>query len=243
MTRQDSPRQGGGRRMMAAALAVIAMIGGALLVYAVTMQAGAPPQPAAQSRSASPADEGDRAGVRSPSPPDAKATEFADGSVPGEPTAAPVAALPGSVPTAISIPAIGVDEEVFPIGLGPDGGLLAPSGDRADLAAWFEGSPTPGELGPSVIEGHVTWRGKPSVFFDLGALEAGDRIEVAREDGRPATFEVYDAVRYPKEEFPTLAVYGRTAGPELRVITCGGDLDSDGHHLDNTVIFARLVTT
>ena len=42
-------------------------------------------------------------------------------------------------------------------------------------------------------------------------------------------------------EFPTLAVYGRTDGPELRVITCGGDLDADGHHLDNTVVFARLV--
>lgn len=134
-----------------------------------------------------------------------------------------------------------MDEQVFPIGLGQDGKLLAPRGERADLTAWFEGSPTPGETGPSVIEGHVTWGGEPSVFFELGALEPGDRIEVDREDGTTAVFEVYDAARYPKDEFPTVEVYGRTDGPELRLITCGGDLGADGHHLDNTVISARLI--
>ena len=138
-------------------------------------------------------------------------------------------------------PPIGVDEQVFPIGLGEDGQLLAPRGERADLPAWFDGSPTPGESGPAVIEGHVTWGGDPSVFFELGALEPGDRIDVDRRDGTVATFEVYDSARYPKDEFPTVAVYGRTDGPELRLITCGGDLDEDGHHLDNTVISARLI--
>ena len=133
-------------------------------------------------------------------------------------------------------------------------GLLTPataSADHADghkcnagfltFPAWYDGSPTPGETGPSVIEGHVTWGGRPSVFFDLGALAPGDRVSVLRADGSIAEFEVYDAARYPKDSFPTLEVYGRTEGPELRLITCGGDLDADGHHLDNTVVFARLV--
>ncbi|WP_394214103.1 class F sortase [Brachybacterium vulturis] len=155
----------------------------------------------------------------------------------------PVEALAESAPTSLTISSIGVEERVFPIGLGPDGELLAPSGDRAHLPAWFEGSPTPGELGPSVIEGHVTWGGEPSVFFELGRLAPGDRIDIEREDGTTAGFEVYDSVRYPKDEFPTLTVYGRTEGPELRLITCSGDVDEDGHHLDNTVISARLIET
>lgn len=89
----------------------------------------------------------------------------------------------------------------------------------------------------------MTWRGDPSVFFDLGRLAPGDRIDIEREDGTTASFEVYDSARYPKNEFPTLAVYGRTEGPELRLITCSGDVDEDGHHLDNTVISARLIET
>ena len=73
-------------------------------------------------------------------------------------------------------------------------------------------------------------------------MQPGERIEVDRQDGTVATFEVYDTrARYPKDEFPTVAVYGRTDGPELRMITCSGDLDADEHHLDNTVIFARLI--
>lgn len=76
----------------------------------------------------------------------------------------------------------------------------------------------------------MTWGAEPSVFFEFGGLQSGDCIEVDWEDGSVATFEVYDAARYPKDEFPTVTVYGRTDGPELRLITCSGDLNADGHH-------------
>ena len=248
MTPQGSPRQGGGRRTTAAALGVLALVGAALVVFALTNQVGAPPQPELR---ASPgvSDGGGSAptsGTPLAEPSSAPSTDAADPDEAPDtatPSTPPVEALAESAPTSLTISSIGVDERVFPIGLGQDGELLAPSGDRAHLPAWFEGSPTPGELGPSVIEGHVTWRGDPSVFFDLGRLAPGDRIDVEREDGTTASFEVYDSARFPKNEFPTLAVYGRTEGPELRLITCSGDVDEDGHHLDNTVISARLIET
>lgn len=105
----------------------------------------------------------------------------------------------------------------------------------------IDGSPAPGEAGPSVIEGHVTSQGyPPSVFFELGALEVGDLAEVDREDGTTVTFEVYDAQAFPKDSFPKTTVYGNTQGPELRLITCGGVYDPQtGSHLDNMVLFAR----
>lgn len=131
---------------------------------------------------------------------------------------------------------------MFPIGLQSDGTLAVPQQGQTDKTAWFDKSPTPGQDGPSVIEGHVTWRSEPSVFFKLGAIKDGDRISVHRKDGSTATFEVYHRARYPKNAFPTLDVYGRTAGPELRLITCGGDLDAKKHHLDNEIVFARLVS-
>lgn len=245
--------------MLVVALSVLAVVGAALLVVALTSQVGAPPEPAlrtagttAEGGTAVPSKDADPAPSDAGAPGDAEPS-IAEGTEPSaaaeteapDASAQPATAapLPASEPTGLRIDAIGVDEQVFPIGLGDDGELLAPRGEQADLAAWFEGSPTPGETGPAVLEGHVTWGGDPSVFFELGALQPGDRIEVDRQDGTVATFEVYDAVRYPKDEFPTVAVYGRTDGPELRVITCSGDLDADEHHLDNTVIFARLVET
>lgn len=230
---------------MVAALAVLATLGVALLIYSLVTQVGAPPQPELGSGPAvsdggaepSPVPSAD-ASEPAEQPP---STDPADAADPADPAGATSAPMSRAEPTALRIPSIDVDEQVFPIGLGEDGELLAPRGDRANQPAWFDGSPTPGEDGPAVIEGHVTWGGDPSVFFELGGLQEGKRIEVDREDGTTAVFEVYDTARFSKDEFPTVAVYGRTDGPELRVITCGGDLDPEGHHLDNTVVFARLV--
>ena len=246
MTPQGDPRRNGGRRTTVAVLAVLALAGAALLAFALSSQVGAPPQPALRSGASA----SDGGGADSAESDAGGEPSTAPGPGAEEPSAPPTseapeapapAALPSSEPTSLRIDAIGVDEQVFPIGLGQDGELFAPRGEQADLAAWFDGSPTPGEVGPSVIEGHVTWGGDPSVFFELGALAPGDRVQVDREDGSMATFEVYDSARYPKDEFPTVAVYGRTDGPELRLITCAGDLDEDGRDPDNTVVFARLV--
>lgn len=65
-----------------------------------------------------------------------------------------------------------------------------------------------------------------------------------RQDGRTVTFEVYRVDQFAKSSFPTVDVYGPTARPELRVITCGGEFDAEvGHHTDNTVVYARMVSS
>lgn len=157
-------------------------------------------------------------------------------SVPVEP------AEPVALPVAVSIPAIDVQSELITVGLNPDGTLEVPQpGPDYDKAAWYDGSPRPGEVGPAVIEGHVdSAKDGPSVFYDLGALAAGDEVEVTREDGSVVTFVVDDVRVFPKDDFPTLEVYGNTPGPELRLITCGGPFDSTaGSYVDNTVVFAH----
>lgn len=257
MTSPGENRRGGGRRLTIAALGALAVIGALLVVFALTSQVGEPPQP--ELRTAAQASDGgggapvsdDGGTVPGPSAEGAATPRAADEpseprepaepAEPAEPEEPLAPALTRSEPTTLRIDSLSLEAEVFPLGLGPDGALLAPSGERAHDPAWFDGSPTPGEVGPSVIEGHVTWGGDPSIFFELGALRSGDRVEVDREDGTTATFEVYDTARFAKDAFPTVAVYGRTDGPELRLITCGGELDDQGHHLDNTVVFLRLI--
>lgn len=148
-------------------------------------------------------------------------------------------------PTTVSIDRIGVESALQPLGLNDDGSLEVPAvGPLYDRAAWFTGSPRPGEVGPAVLLGHVNGSGgAPSVFFRLAELQAGHQVTVHREDGSRAHFEVYLVEQHPKDSFPTAAVYGDTRGPELRLITCAGTWDpGTGHYRDNTVVFARLVS-
>jgi hypothetical protein len=154
----------------------------------------------------------------------------------------PPAALERSVPVALVIPALGLRSELRDVGLAPDGGIEVPAvGPDYDKAAWYRYSPTPGELGPAVLEGHLdTPEGKPSVFYGLALLTAGEDIQVVRADGKTLTFLITEVARYPKAAFPTAAVYGDLDHPGLRLLTCGGSLDADGHYRDNVVVFATL---
>ncbi len=155
-------------------------------------------------------------------------------------TAAPA---PAAAPVSVSIPSIGVQSPLLHLGLQADGTLDVPRDEQFDTAAWYDGSPRPGDVGPAVIEGHVSSRARgPSVFFELSGIQVGARVEVLREDGTTAAFEVYDVQQFPKDGFPTLQVYGNTPGPELRIITCGGTIaESSGHYTDNVVVFAHEV--
>lgn len=246
------------RPAVLALLGVLALVLGLAAVgVALTRQVQVPPSPSVSvTGEEETAAEGEPGGVPGPAVteqqgPEQDVAQESAGEVPSTSgsTSPEVAAdplvdpLPRSEPVAVSIPAIGVSSPLHPLGLAPDGTLQVPSGERYDEAAWYDGSPTPGEVGPSVIEGHVTGAGgRPSVFFELGALTPGDMVEVDREDGTTARFEVYRVQSHPKDAFPTVAVYGPTAEPELRVITCGGEFDDGaGRHLDNTVVWARLV--
>jgi LPXTG-site transpeptidase (sortase) family protein len=111
-------------------------------------------------------------------------------------------------------------------------------------AAWYNGSPTPGQIGTSVIEGHIdTYKG-PSVFFRLGALRPGDTADVTLTDGTVAVFRVTGVRQYPKSDFPSISVYEDTTYPSLRLITCGGRFDYTTHgYLSNTVVYAILVSS
>ncbi|MGI6877139.1 class F sortase [Amycolatopsis sp. 3B14] len=155
--------------------------------------------------------------------------------------AAPVdGPLPHSRPVKLEVPSIGVSTgPIIDLGLADDGELEVP-GD-AVTTGWFTGSPSPGETGPAVLAAHVDYNHVPGAFHRLKDTKPGDQAIVHRADGTTAVFTVYRVERYPKSQFPTDDVYGDTAGPELRMITCGGAFDrSTRNYADNVVAYARL---
>ncbi|MPQ99955.1 class F sortase [Modestobacter sp. I12A-02628] len=146
----------------------------------------------------------------------------------------------GPAPVAVSMPTIGVQGSLVPLGTDASGVLVPPT-DFAQ-AGWFSEGTVPGDVGPAVIAGHVDSRAGPAVFYRLEELAPGDRLTVTRTDGSVLTFQVTRVGQYPKAEFPTEEVYGPVGAPELRLITCGGVFDHTRRsYVDNVVVFARLV--
>lgn len=213
---------------------VLLVAGGGTVGWAATQQVGAPPAPTSAA-----AGSGEAKGDPLPST-TASSAHSPAGSPAPSPDVEPMAA---SRPTEVRLPDIGVHSRLQGLGLDAAGRLEVPEGEHYDEAGWYTGSPTPGETGPSVLLGHVTGSGHdPSIFFDLGATEVGDRIEVDRRDGSTAVFTVTRVRQYPKDDFPRAAVYGATSDPQLRVITCGGTYDEAARrHLSNVVVYAELV--
>jgi sortase (surface protein transpeptidase) len=141
------------------------------------------------------------------------------------------------------VPAIGVSTDLLQLGINSNSTIQVPPLSNVSEAGWYRYSPTPGELGPSVIVGHVdSAQSGPGVFFRLGALRPGAVVTVTRVDRSRARFRVYKVASYPKTRFPTSRVYGNTNDAELRLITCGGPFNSAvGSYLNNIVVYASLI--
>ncbi|OMI88603.1 class F sortase [Streptomyces sp. M1013] len=162
---------------------------------------------------------------------------------PAQAPAKSVRPLARSMPVGLRIPALGVDTPVMGLGLAADGTVEVPPVTDHDRAGWYRHSPTPGQVGPSVVLGHVTvGRYGDGVFRHLARLHRGDRIEARLENGTAAEFTVTAVRTVTKADFPTDDVYGDVAGPELRLITCGGPRDGEEYR-DNVIVFAELSAT
>ncbi len=147
-----------------------------------------------------------------------------------------------STPVRLAIPSVDIDTDLLRLGLNADHTLQVPW--KPLLAGWYTGSPTPGELGPAIIAGHVDSRATgPAVFYDLGEVRVGARVLVTRADKSIAAFAVTAVRAYPKSAFPTEVVYGDTDRAALRLITCAHWNTATEEYDANLVVFARLVAT
>lgn len=151
----------------------------------------------------------------------------------------PPAGLARSEPTEIVIPRIATRSTLIPLGLNPDHTIEVPPVSTPRQAGWYTGGPSPGEVGPAVVLGHVDGNEQEGIFYRLKELTVGDEVSVSRKDGSTVRFVVSKVDQVGKDVFPSDAVYGDTAGPELRLITCGGSFDRAAHsYRDNIIVYA-----
>ncbi len=167
----------------------------------------------------------------------------------GEDLVAPAAYAPAvtgiravgrSEPTHLRISRVGIDTDLIDLGLNPDRSIEVPP-DTADApAGWYRNLASPGENGPAVILGHLDSPDDQGVFFNLGAVRAGDVVEIRRRDGSSVTFTVDMVAAFSQAAFPTAGVYGATDRPALRLVTCGGNFSVADGYEDSVIVFASL---
>ncbi len=144
-------------------------------------------------------------------------------------------------PVALTIPVIRVRTALETLGRTPQGTLAVPT--STTVAGWYTGSPRPGEIGSSIIVGHIDSTLGPGVFFRLRLLRPGNLVYVRRADGTLAVFRVSAEHMYAKADFPTERVYGPAPDAELHLITCGGTFDSaTSSYLSNVVVYATQIS-
>jgi hypothetical protein len=167
-------------------------------------------------------------------------TPIADIKVPEVFNLATSSVYNSSEPVQLDIPAIELSAPFTDsLGLASNGEISVP--ETYTDVGWYKFSPTPGELGPSVILGHVDSYTGPAVFWSLGKVSLGDEIHVTRADGSVVTFEVEGLERYPQADFPTEKVYGNITYAGLRLITCSGTYNKGAkRYTHNLVVYAKL---
>lgn len=147
--------------------------------------------------------------------------------------------LPRSEPTRLRIAKVGIDTSFVSIGLQASGELEVPK--RYDVVGWYNRAPTPGEIGPAVVVGHVDRPGGTAVFWRLRELLPGDTFEIDRADGTTAKFKVDQVKLVPQENFPTAEVYGSIDHAGIRLITCGGTFNrTTRKYSHNLIVFGSL---
>ena len=106
--------------------------------------------------------------------------------------------------------------DLLQLGLLPDNTVEVPPLATNSQAGWYRDSPSPGELGPAVLLGHVdSAEYGPGIFFELG-LKPGDRVTVTRSDHAAAIFTVDRCRTTPRTPSPP---WTSTATPTPR--PCG----------------------
>lgn len=143
-------------------------------------------------------------------------------------------------PAHVSIPSIGIQSTLMALGLNPDGTVEVPPAEKGMTAGWYSGGSTPGTPGPAVLIGHNDTRFGRAVFHDLKNIREGAEVLVRDGAGKTLRYTVTGKEAVSKKAFPTDKVYGPTKDSTLRLITCAGEFDAEGHTVDNLIVYGTL---
>ncbi|MGH2364644.1 MAG: class F sortase [Chloroflexota bacterium] len=134
----------------------------------------------------------------------------------------------------ITIPEIGVDAPLVPLGVDGNGLMQVP--DNGTDVGWYTFSAVPGQPGNAVLSGHLdTTTSYTAVFTRLKDLKIGDPMSVT-VNGRTIQYQVFWTKAWPDADAPLPLILGSAPSPTLTLITCSGTFSRSAENYS-----ARLV--
>lgn len=143
-------------------------------------------------------------------------------------------------PRAVRIPSQSIEARVEPVGVTDAGVMESPS--AYDQVGWYRYGALPGESGRAVLAGHYDSHSGAAIFYRLGNLQPGDRVEVVLATGETRVFAVRELAEYPVEDAPLVDIFGHVDRPELVLITCSGEFRGpEAGYSHRLIVYAELV--
>lgn len=143
-------------------------------------------------------------------------------------------------PKKIVLPSIGASGYIQKVGKTKDSAVGVPS--NIHLAGWYSGSATPGDVGLSIVDGHLQGRYRDGIFHRLGEMKVGDTVQVIYGDDATKEFEVVSVKNIPVAQAgQAMLVKEPTITQQLTLITCGGAYtESDRSYAERVLVVTRL---
>jgi len=145
-----------------------------------------------------------------------------------------------SLPSRLVIPSLGINAHIQHVGENAQGNMRAP--DNFTDVSWYEYGTVPGNVGSSVIAGHVdNGLGLDGVFKHLSDITIGTDVYIETGGGAKLHFIVSDIEVYPYQSVPA-TLFTQNDAARLNLITCYGTWVTGGDTYDHrTVVYTRLV--
>jgi hypothetical protein len=151
--------------------------------------------------------------------------------------------VPADQPKTIHLPTLSATGLIQRVGLNKQGAIAVPT--NVHFAGWYTGSVKPGDVGLSIIDGHVSVKYSPFILKNIQKLQKNDEFTVEYGDGRLQTFRVVESKSLPEHKSAQYLSDKRAdIERQLNLITCDGAYDrQSGQYANRLVVVARAVAS
>jgi hypothetical protein len=139
------------------------------------------------------------------------------------------------LPKVLSLPSIGAEGIVQRVGEDQNKQIATPNNVHA--AGWYVTSVKPGEVGLSIMQGHLQGRYSKGIFYDLDKLKPHDRFSVTYGSGRVVNFAVVSVATVSvRDAAAALATRNPALARQLNLSTVSSAVDPGTERSNQRVI-------
>lgn len=138
-------------------------------------------------------------------------------------------------PKKINIPSANIEGYIQKVGVDQKKQVAVPN--NIHIAGWFTESVRPGQLGLSIIDGHVTGPTADGIFKNLLGVKPGATYTIEFGNGSTKTFEVLTVKEVPVNQAASVVFSQEPKqSHQVNLVTCSGPFNRAANQYENRVI-------